>query len=137
MKNHLQEGSIKGVYKKPQNCTNNNRELQNQNKFWSKLKTSSKIRGDMHAVKVIEVYIFWRETGKLETASNSKSENLILFLPKVESEMENKLQTTTDTKTEAFCYKNRKTDIKNGQNCKTENPNGPSYRRYFCLCFLC
>ena len=29
------------------------------------------------------------------------------------------------TKTENFCNKNRKTDLKNSQNRKTENPNAP------------
>ena len=37
---------------------------------------------------------------KHQTASNSKSENSILFLPKIENEMEQERHTATDTKTE-------------------------------------
>ena len=78
---------------------------------------------------------------KYKTASNSKSENLVLFCrkPKIKSEMGQKPQTTMVAKTEkakVFWYKNRKTDLRNGRNRKTENPNPHLRLLVKFLCFL-
>ena len=64
-------------------------------------------------------------TQKHQTASNSKSENLFLFLPKTENRERNRTETAIITKTEVFWHKSRKTDLKNGRNRKTKNPNTP------------
>ena len=77
-------GHIK-VFNKPQNLSNNNRKPQNRNKVRSKPKTSSETREDVQVVEVFEAHIFRRETEKHQTASNSKSKNSILFLPKIEN----------------------------------------------------
>ena len=81
--------------------TANNRKPQNQNKFWSELKTANKIRGDVHAVEVInEAYIFWRETRKTPNRIIAHLKTGFYFRWKTESQcdIEQKLQTTTETK---------------------------------------
>ena len=82
----LLEGGI-GIRKKPQNRTNNNRKPQNRNKFRSKPKSANNIREDVHAVEVVRGAYFPRGKPKKNTKlhSNSKSENLILILPKTEN----------------------------------------------------
>ena len=57
-------------------------------------------------------------------------ENPILFLPKTENRERNRTETGNrnshqNRKSEVFCYKSQKTDLKNDRNCKTENPNAP------------
>ena len=59
----------------------------------------------------------------------TKTEKPLVFFTKTENQMlKNKNPPTAlNTKTEVFWHKNRKTDQKNIQNRKTENPNAPHY----------
>ena len=97
---------------------------QNRNKFRSKSK-SEKTCTWLRSLRRIFSEVNLK---KHQTASNSKSKTRFYFCrkPKTESAIELKLQTAMVTKIENpkfFWYKSRKTDLKNGRNRKTENPN--------------
>ena len=62
---------------------------------------------------------------KHQTASNSKFENPILFLPKTESEIEQKPQTTMVTKTENPKFLGTKTEKPFLKMAETAKPNFP------------
>ena len=70
------------------------------------------------------------QTGKIKTASHSKSENPLVFFAKTENQMlKNGKSANRDEhqnrKSEVFGVETEKTDLKNSQNCRTENPNAP------------
>ena len=65
-----------------------------------------------------------------KTASVTKTEKLLVFFTKTENQISrnnekpaNRNEHQNRKKTKVFWHKNRKTDLKNSQNRKTENPN--------------
>ena len=68
----LLEGGI-GLHKKPQNRTNNNRKLQNRNRFRSKPKTANKIREDVQVVRGAYFPKGNRKNTKLHRIANPKT----------------------------------------------------------------
>ena len=72
---------------------------------------------------------------KPKTTASTKSEKPLVFLPETENQMliEGKPGNRSrhqNRKTAVFCCENRKTDLKNGQNRKTENPKVPLLLQY-------
>ena len=67
---------------------------------------------------------------KPKTTARTKSEKPLVFLPQTENQVlikgkpENRRR-HQNRKTAVFCCENRKTDLKNGQNRKTEDPKVP------------
>ena len=67
---------------------------------------------------------------KPKTTASTKSEKSLVFLPETENQMliEGKPENRSrhqNRKTAVFWCENRKTDLKNGHNRKTENPKVP------------
>ena len=67
---------------------------------------------------------------KTKTTVDTRSEKPLVFWPKTKNQMLKSVKTANrniyrNRKTEIFRGKSRKTDLKNGQNQETENPNAP------------
>ena len=87
---------------------------------------ASKIRKDVHAVEIVEALILRRETGKTPNCIELqiRKPNFIFAENRERNRTETANRNSHQNRTlQVFWYKSRKTDLKNGQNRKTENPN--------------
>ena len=101
----VSEGGI-GVYKKLQNRPNNNRKLQTEKTFDQNRKPQAKSEQACSRLRSLRRIFSEEKPEKHRTASDSKSENTILFLPKTENRERNRTETANRNS-----QQNRKTRV--------------------------